>query len=98
MQDKSSLRRELLQKRDNIPPEVRRAKNRLIQANLESLDEVRNASTIFFFASFRAEGDTFPSISNALLSGKRVIVPKVDTSNKMLQLCEIKNSEDLTPC
>jgi 5-formyltetrahydrofolate cyclo-ligase len=97
MQDKSSIRKELLKKRDDIPPEVRMAKNRLIQANLGSLSEVKSACTIFLYASFRSEVDTFQLISNALSSGKRVILPKVDATNKMLQLYEIKSLEELAP-
>lgn len=95
--DKSPLRKELLKKRDAIPPEVRRAKGRSICERLFSLDSVKNASVIFLFASFRTEVDTFAMIGYFLTSGKRVVLPKVDTDNRRLLLYEIKNTEELTP-
>jgi 5-formyltetrahydrofolate cyclo-ligase len=95
--DKSSLRETLLKKRDAIPPEVRRAKNRLIHEKLYSLDEIKNAGVLFFFASFRTETDTLVVIKAALSEGKRVVLPKVDRDRHMLLLYEIKNMDELSP-
>jgi 5-formyltetrahydrofolate cyclo-ligase len=97
MQDKAGLRKELLSKRDNIPPEVRRSKNRMILERLLSLDEFRNAGVIFFFASFKTEVDTAEMIKSSLLSGKRVILPKVDKDRHELQLYEIRDFGELAP-
>lgn len=43
MQDKSAIRKELLSRRDQIPPEVRKIKNRMIQERLLSLNEFKAA-------------------------------------------------------
>jgi 5-formyltetrahydrofolate cyclo-ligase len=95
--DKSSLREALLKRRDAIPPEVRRAKNRLIHEKLSSLDEIRNAVVLFFFASFRTEVDTLLMIKAALSEGKRVVLPKVDKDRHLLLLYEIRNMDELSP-
>ena len=97
MQDKAGIRKELLGKRDNIPPVVRRAKNRMICERLLSLDELRNASVIFFFASFRTEVDTTEMIKSSLFSGKRVLLPKVDKDRHELLLYEIRDFGELAP-
>ncbi|MEW6109602.1 MAG: 5-formyltetrahydrofolate cyclo-ligase [Nitrospirota bacterium] len=92
---KSSVRKELLKKRDAIPPEVRRAKDRLIHERLAALDEFRNADLIFFFASFRSEVDTIMLIKETLIDGRRVVLPKVEEEQGMLFLHEIKSIEEL---
>jgi 5-formyltetrahydrofolate cyclo-ligase len=97
MQDKSTIRKEFLRKRDSIPSEVRRAKNRIIEENLLSLDEFRTASVIFFFASFRTEVDTSGLIKSTLSAGKRVLLPKVDSKKHELLLFGIRDLRDLIP-
>lgn len=97
MKDKSELRKELLRRRDQIPPEVRKTKNRMIQERLLSLDEFKAAKTVFFFASFRSEVDTTEMIKNSLSTGKRVVLPKVDKDKQELLLYEIQDFGDLAP-
>ena len=97
MKDKAQIRHELLSKRDSIPPEVRRVKNKMVCERMLSLDEFNNASIIFFFASFRTEVDTTEMIKSALTSGKRVLLPKVDKDRHELLLYEIKDFGELAP-
>ena len=97
MQDKAGIRKELLSKRDNIPPDVRMAKNRMVRERMLSLEEFRNAGIIFFFASFRTEVDTTEMIKSALSSGKRVLLPKVDKDSHELLLYEIRDFGELAP-
>ncbi len=97
MQDKSAIRKELLSRRDQIPPEVRKIKNRMIQERLLSLNEFKAAKTVFFFASFRTEVDTAELIKASLADGKRVVLPKVDKDKQELLLYEIQDFSDLTP-
>jgi 5-formyltetrahydrofolate cyclo-ligase len=94
---KVSLRKELLEKRDAIPPEVRNVKNRTIRERLLSLDEIRNARTVFLFASFRSEVDTPGIIEHLLAEGKRIVLPVVDREHHRLLLYEIKGLDELTP-
>ncbi len=97
MSDKSEVRAQLMKKRDAIPPEVRRAKDRLIRERLLAVDEIRNAKMLFFFASFRSEVDTLEPMKSLLAEGKRVVLPKVDRENHLLLLYEIKGLEELVP-
>jgi 5-formyltetrahydrofolate cyclo-ligase len=97
MTDKSRLRTALLKKRDAIPAEVRRAKDRLIRDRLLSLDEIKGANLIFFFASFRSEVDTLEPMRSLLAEGRRVVLPKVARENHLLLLYEVKGLEELVP-
>jgi 5-formyltetrahydrofolate cyclo-ligase len=97
MTDKNLLRAALLKTRDAIPVEVRRAKDRLIRERLLSLDEVKNAKVLFFFASFRSEVDTIGPMKSLLAEGKRVVLPKVEREHHLLLLYEIKGLEELVP-
>ncbi len=94
---KDSIRRELLRRRDRIPSEVRRVKNRLIQERLAALDEFKSANVIFYFASFRTEVDTIDMIKRSLLDSKIVLLPKVDREKHTLLLYEIKGIDELSP-
>jgi len=95
MSDKASLRRELLTKRDSIPPVVKKMKDKAIEERLFSLNEFKSAKTIFFFASFRSEVDTVGMIRRALHEGRRVVLPRVEEQN--LGLYEIKSLDELAP-
>ncbi len=97
MIDKDLLRKELLKKRDAIPPEIRKAKDRLILERLLSLDEIKHAGSIFFFASFRSEVDTFAMVKQSLKDGKQAVFPNVDRERHDLLLYEVKDVEELVP-
>lgn len=97
MKDKRSLRKELLDRRDAIPPEVRKIKDRLIRERFLSLDEVTGAHVFFFFASFRSEVDTFEMMRAVLSAGKKVLVPKVEKEKHSLLLYEIRDTDELAP-
>lgn len=92
---KDELRRELLARRDRIPPEVRNIKNSLIRDRLISSRYFQDSSVIFSFASFRSEVDTFGIMEESFRSGKKVVVPKVDPENHQLILCEIHGTGEL---
>jgi 5-formyltetrahydrofolate cyclo-ligase len=95
MIDKGLLRRELLKKRDSIPSQVRKAKDMVINERLMSLDEIRNANVLFFFASFRSEVNTLDAIAQLLSDGKRPVLPKVDNERHVLLLYEVKDMGEL---
>jgi len=95
MSNKASLRKEILAKRDSIPPVVKKVKDKSIEARLFLLPEFTTAKTIFFFASFRSEVDTVGMIRRALDEGKRVLLPRVEGHN--LGLYEIKSLDELVP-
>ena len=96
MTDKDSLRKELLKRRDSIPPEVRKSKDRSILERLLSLEEIKTARLILLFASFRSEVDTRDFAMRLFKEGKRVAYPKVDREKQVLLLYEVKGMEELT--
>ncbi len=95
MIDKNILRKELLRKRDSIPPEVRKSKDGLIRERLLSLDEIRTSRVLFFFASFRSEVDTLGMLKQLLQGGKIIVLPKVDRERHVLLLYEVLSAEEL---
>jgi len=86
---KQDLRRKVLEKRDALTPDERKAKSAVIADKLHSLLEYRAAETILFYVEFRSEVITRPMIDAALRLGKKVLVPKVDKSRQRLKLYEL---------
>ncbi len=97
MQDKQTLRRLLLSKRDAIPPEVRKVKDGLIRRQILSLKEYRSARRICIFASFRSEVDTFGIMREALSQAKELVLPKVCREEKALHLYLVSDLAELEP-
>ncbi|MDP2156411.1 MAG: 5-formyltetrahydrofolate cyclo-ligase [Nitrospirota bacterium] len=93
--DKVLLRKAILAKRDSIPPVVKKSKDKEIEERLFLLTEFKTAKTIFFFASFRSEVDTFGMIRMSLEAGKRVLLPRVQGQD--IGLYEIKGLDELVP-
>jgi 5-formyltetrahydrofolate cyclo-ligase len=94
---KKTLRKEVLKKRDAIPPDVRKKKDALIKENLLSMPEFISARTVLFYASFRSEAGTFEMMTASLGRGKRIVLPKVDRERHMLRLYEVKDVNELSP-
>jgi 5-formyltetrahydrofolate cyclo-ligase len=95
MQDKASLRKDILSRRDRIPPAVKKIKNKAIEERLFNLNEFKTAKTVFFFASFRSEVDTIGMIRRTLDEDRKVVLPRVEGQN--LGLYEIKRIDELVP-
>lgn len=93
--DKRELRKETIQRRDRIPPEVRAIKDREIMERLVTYRPYTEAGTVMLFASFRTEVNTFPIIKRALQEGKKVALPRVNRSQKVLDLYYIESLEQL---
>ena len=93
---KRSIRKEVLRKRDDLSPDVRTAKDRLIKERLLSLAEFHKANTVLLYASFRSEVETLDLIRGSLQMGKRTVLPRVDKEKHMLELYEIKDVGELT--
>ena len=80
---KQQLRQQLLQMRQDIPPELRPQMNAVIRETLLALPEVADASTIFCFISFDDEVDTHELIKLLQQQGKAICVPKTLKGGKM---------------
>ena len=95
MPDKAALRKEILARRDSIPAAVKEKKDRAITDRLLGIDTVIHANSVFLFASFRSEVDTFGMIRRSLDEGKKVILPRVEGTN--LGLYVIRSPDELKP-
>jgi len=95
LKDKAALRKEILARRDSIPAVVKKIKDSAIEERMFSIDEIKNAKAVFFFASFRSEVDTFGMIRRSLGEGKRVVLPRVEGTN--LGLYAITSLDELVP-
>lgn len=97
MLDKKTIRKDILNKRDSIKPEIRHKKDSMIMHRVISLPDFEEAKTILYFASFRSEVATLPHIEEALKGGKRIVLPKVHNKDKRLKLYEILDTGDIKP-
>ncbi len=97
MNPKDSIRQMVLKKRDAIPLDIRKAKDRAVKERFFSLKEFKEAGVILFYASFRSEVGTLDMISEALSSSmeKRVMLPRVDAKGRTLKIYEIKAMAEL---
>lgn len=92
---KKDIRKRVLQIRDSISSAKRIEKSSSIMSTLFMLPEFEQARVVFFYASFRSEVETIPSINSALKQGKRVILPVVLKKDRRLALYEISTLEEL---
>jgi 5-formyltetrahydrofolate cyclo-ligase len=93
---KREIRKQALAARDGMTSAERERKSRAIEERLFSLSEFKSSRVVMFFASFRSEVETERMIRRALLSGKRVVLPKVRGGE--LGLFEIRDfDKDVSP-
>lgn len=95
---KRALRERVLAERDRIPPPFRAAASAAIGTTLAARADFSAAKTVLLTLSFGSEWDTLPLLLNALEQGKTVVLPRVDTATRMLQLCRLTEpSRDVSP-
>ncbi len=89
MQKKKSLRAETLKKLGFVDPKELETKSLRIKQKLFSLEAFQKAKCVCFYVSLPLEVDTKGMIDEALVLGKRVLVPLTNLENKELRLYEI---------
>jgi 5-formyltetrahydrofolate cyclo-ligase len=94
MADKEFIRNIIKDRIKLLSDSYTKKSEELICRRVLELKEYREAKTIFCFVKREKEIDTYPIIQHALVSGKRVFVPKC-IDNKEMIACEIKDIEDL---
>ncbi len=67
----------ILQKRDALPDDLRRAYSRQITEQVLKSEQYRAAENLLIYVSFRSEVETMPLIHKALQDGKKVYLPRV---------------------
>ena len=91
--DKSSLRRLWLGKRDNISADFVEIAGKKIQKNLKKIDGYRTANTIACYYSIGSEVKTHNILQEILSDGKTLALPRVEGEN--LVFCNVKKFGDL---
>jgi len=74
-EDRITLRRKILAKRDRLTGEARLEKSRLVAAKIMGLREVKGAAVFCVYMHFRSEVRTLELIRQLLAAGKTVTVP-----------------------
>ncbi|MGC8852826.1 MAG: 5-formyltetrahydrofolate cyclo-ligase [Hydrogenobacter sp.] len=92
---KSELRREFLNKRDNISEEERSIYSERIKAKIKNLKEFKEAKSVLLYCPIRKEPDLTSLIWESLASKKLVLLPKVE--GQELKLYSITSQEDIKP-
>lgn len=92
---KKKIRARLLRKRDSIPPQLKVQKEAAIEKRLFALEEFRKAKSLLAYVSFRSEVDTTRFLQDVINSGKKLVLPVVDSRHKALRLYEIKETSEL---
>lgn len=92
---KKKIRARLLRKRDSITPELKVQKENAIKKRLFALKEYKRANSLLAYVSFRSEVDTTGFLQDVINSGKKLVLPVVDSRNKVLMLYEVKETTEL---
>lgn len=94
---KQELRAAALRKRRSIGPEELAALSALVEANVLSLKEYKDARVMISYCAKDDEVQTLTVIERALAEGKRVAVIVTDVTSKTLSFSELKSLEELAP-
>jgi 5-formyltetrahydrofolate cyclo-ligase len=97
MISKAQLRADGLAARQAIPRARLLNCSRLVEMNLASQKEYREARVVASYVSKEDEVQTREMIQRMLSEGKRVAVPLVDAPSRALMFFEIGRLEDLSP-
>lgn len=95
MLNKKELRRQLIEKRNDIPGKVRKEKSLKITEKILHHSATEQAGTVFVYVSFGSEVDTLPLIKKLFHLGKRVGVPLCNTQSHTMTVYEIKDLSQL---
>ena len=93
---KKALRKRISAVLKSLPEEYRAAASENIQAQVLATEEYRAAKRIFLYIAMPTEPDTSGIIRQALLSGKKVYVPKCVSKTEMIAV-RLKSMDDLQP-
>lgn len=88
---KKALRAGVIARRDALDAETRRRDSQAITAKLLALPEYRAAGVVCAYASFGSEFDSAAFCSDVVVSGKRLLLPRINRAARMLELREVTN-------
>jgi 5-formyltetrahydrofolate cyclo-ligase len=86
---KQAMRTTVLAERDRLDPDWRARASATLVARIAALPTFVRERRVLLSAPFRSEWNAAPLIARALAAGKEVVLPRVDASARMLELCRI---------
>ena len=95
---KRALRERVLRERDQMPEALHTAAGQAIAATLMARPDFTQAQTVLVTLPFGSEWDTRPLLSAAVEQGKTVVMPRVNSASRMLELYAITDPHhDVAP-
>ena len=88
-QQKATIRKEILEKRESQDPKGRAVQSRSIMKTLLSLKEFQSADKILIYLSKEGEVGTHDLLGRAFELGKQVCIPVVDRESNELRISEL---------
>lgn len=92
---KERIRREIMEKRNNLSKSDLLKKSNKIKKRLFAMAEFKRAKTILFYISYNNEVFTHEMIKECLSNEKHIVVPITDKKNRSLILSLLENWKDL---
>ena len=88
----------MLARRDALPSSQRHALSERITKRLLALGAYRGARCVMAYASFGSEFETADFLADVLAQGKKLVLPRIERGNRMLQLHAVGDpARDLAP-
>jgi 5-formyltetrahydrofolate cyclo-ligase len=96
MENKSDLRKRILNIRNSMDKKESSEKSAVIMEKLTDMDIYKKAQVVFVYMDFNHEVETMSLIKKMLLEKKKVVIPYTDTVNTVIIPSELKSiDEDL---
>lgn len=95
---KQGLRQSIIAARQKLAVAERAEFSRVIIKRIMQLDAYKQAKTVLAYMSFGAEFDSGVWVQQALQDGKQVLLPRVNSSTKQLELFQVVDlQQDVAP-
>lgn len=95
MPDKNSIRKQILEKRASLTPDILERSGKMAAEKLILMEEYINAKTVMIYMDFRNEVPTGPIIERIRSSEKNLVLPLTDKDFHLIPY-EIPREEKLT--
>lgn len=86
---KQAMRTTVLAARDRLAADWRARASTKLVARIAALPTFARERRVLLSAPFRSEWNAAPLIERALAAGKEVVLPRVDETTRMLELCRV---------
>lgn len=94
---KERLRKQLLDRRRQVPPDLRDQAALSVARILQALPEYRHSFRIAATVPFRGEIDSTPILEGILKAGKKLYLPRVPSDRSCMTFHELLALKDLSP-